>query len=415
MSGRAVLLSLPYWRLSAVYFCYFASLGSWVPYWSPYLNDVALFSAEQIGIVMGLAMFTRVVGPLCWGFIAEGFFSRLTVTRIGACLACISFCGFFWVRDLVAFCLTIFCFSFFWQAILSQFEAITLEYLGAASHHYSRIRLWGSVGFIASVVLLGWFFSAYALDNLIWLMLIQLIAILLALMLVPNYASKKLNSQANSQPQPQPQSLQQPQSQSKPRQGISDANKDFIQRCRQPSVYLLMTVFFLVQLAFGPFYTFFTIYLQQLGYNSLTIAGLWVSAILAEIALFMLMSKLLQRFSWSLLMHFTLWLSALRWYLTASAADQFIIILQAQILHAVSFACMHALSMHWLKANFPNHLQSQAQATYSAVSYGLGGALGAYLSGVWWQSHAGNVFYMAALSCVLAIMVFTFAKVKVDA
>ena len=41
--------------------------------------------------------------------------------------------------------LVLMCFSFFWNATLPQFEVTTLQHLGEYSHHYSKVRLWGSV------------------------------------------------------------------------------------------------------------------------------------------------------------------------------------------------------------------------------------------------------------------------------
>ena len=46
----------------------------------------------------------------------------------------------------------IFSMTFFWSAALPLIEATTLSHLGAETARYGRIRVWGSVGFIAAVM-----------------------------------------------------------------------------------------------------------------------------------------------------------------------------------------------------------------------------------------------------------------------
>jgi PPP family 3-phenylpropionic acid transporter len=47
-------------------------------------------------------------------------------------------------------------FSFFWNAPLPLMEAVTFNHLGARVNRYASVRVWGSVGFILSVLLIGW-------------------------------------------------------------------------------------------------------------------------------------------------------------------------------------------------------------------------------------------------------------------
>ena len=50
----------PYWRLSGVYFCYFAFLSAFGPYFTLYLDAVG-FTAAEIGVAMSVAQAMRVV------------------------------------------------------------------------------------------------------------------------------------------------------------------------------------------------------------------------------------------------------------------------------------------------------------------------------------------------------------------
>ena len=58
----------------------------------------------------------------------------------------------------------IFFFSFFWNASLPQFEAVTMNTLGSSYNKYSYIRLWGSLGFIISVLSLSFITNKYGIE-----------------------------------------------------------------------------------------------------------------------------------------------------------------------------------------------------------------------------------------------------------
>ena len=87
-------------------------------------------------------------------------------------------------------------------------------------------------------------------------------------------------------------------------------------------------------------------------------------------------------------------ITAIRWWLVGTVADVWWLLLLAQLGHAFSFAVMHAVSMRYVQQLFPPALQSRGQALYASVGFGLGGALGAFLSGWLWQPLGGAGVFM---------------------
>jgi PPP family 3-phenylpropionic acid transporter len=145
---------MPYWRLSTFYLFYFAALGALVPYWGLYLKQLG-FSALEIGQLMAIPMATKFVAPYVWGWLGDHLGHRMAIVRLGSLLTSIVFFAVFWISGFWQLGLAMALFSFFWNAVLPQFEAVTLQYLGNQAARYARVRLWGSVGFIISVLLLG--------------------------------------------------------------------------------------------------------------------------------------------------------------------------------------------------------------------------------------------------------------------
>jgi L-ectoine synthase len=65
---------------------------------------------------------------------------------------------------------------------------------------------------------------------------------------------------------------------------------------RQPHIWSFLLVCFLMLASHGPYYTFFSIYLQDHGYSGLAIGSLWALGVVAEVGVFLVMHRLLPRF-----------------------------------------------------------------------------------------------------------------------
>ncbi len=366
-----------YWRLSGFYFFYFASLGALVPYWSVYLQARG-FDAGQIGELVAVLMATKIVAPNVWGWIADHHGRRITIIRLASLAALVVFAGVFWARDYWSMALVIALFSFFWNATLPQFEAVTLNHLGEATHRYPQIRLWGSVGFILAVFALGPLAAGDSVQWLPWVLLALFLAIWLSSLTVPDGDGDR------------------------PRRA---AGPSLWQVLRRPPVLALLAVCFLNQLSHGPYYTFYSILLQEHGYPGWAVGALWSWGVVAEIGVFLVAGALFSRYSLRGLMVASLSLTALRWLLIAHGVASPGLMILAQSLHAASFGLYHAVAIHLVHRYFPGSLQGRGQALYSSLSFGAGGALGSFLAGRLWEDLGPAwSFDLAALAALAAVL-----------
>ena len=356
----------PYWRLSAFYFVYFTVTGAFVPYWSLYLQHFG-YAPVVIGALVAVPMATKIVGPFLWGWLADRSGQRMRIIRLGALLAALSFSGVFFGHGAWWLALVVGAFSFFWNAVLPQFEAATLGHLGMADHHYSRIRLWGSIGFVVSVVLLGLAFGYVSVTWLAPVIAVLLTAMWLASLAVP--APPEVNH-------------------------LDAPDHRLWGVLRQPAVLALFATCLLIQASHGPYYTFFTLYLREHGYSSALTGQLWALGVLAEIVVFLFMSRLLPRFGARRLLIFALFATALRWLMIAALVDNLPALIFGQTLHAASYGIYHAAAIHLVYRYFPGRLQGRGQALYSSVGFGLGGALGALASGYVWSGVAPSATFL---------------------
>ncbi|WP_373088538.1 MFS transporter [Zhongshania sp.] len=371
--------ALPYWRLSGFYFFYFALLGTWVPYWSLYLKSLG-FSSEEIGILTSLVMLTKILAPSLWGWLADSFGYRSRIIRVGAFMAMVAFSGAFLRSDFWWLAGVIISYSFFWNAVLAQFDVLTLSHLAGRYGRYSLIRVWGSIGFIVAVIGIGWWLDSHPIGQLLYLITILLSGIWVASLLVVE----------------KPGGLRQ------------DAERQSLKGIlRQPAVIAFFAVSFFLQLSHGPYYTFFSIYLEAQNYSRSLIGGLWSLGVITEVLLFLFMHRLLVRYSLRGIVLWSLGLSALRWLLIAYFVEHAAVLVLAQCLHAASFGSFHAAGIEIIRHWFTGH-HGQGMAMYSGLSFGLGGAAGALLSGWGWDIGAQQCFVAAAAAAIIAYVVAWF-------
>lgn len=374
---------MPYWRLSNFYFFYFASIGALVPYWSLYLKDLG-FSIVEIGQLMALLMATKIVSPNIWGWIADHTGWHMGVVRWGSFLACLFFIGIFFVQDYWSVAIVMMLFSFFWNATLPQFEVATLNHLGKDHHRYSGIRLWGSIGFIVSVALLGLLLDLYDSSLLPIVLLVIFTGTWLSSIIVPEQL-------------PQTSSLE---------------HTPILQIVKRPEVIALMLVCFLMQASHGPYYTFYTLYLESFHYSRTLIGKLWALGVVAEVIIFLMMSHLVKYYGLRQLLLASLLLTSLRWGMIATFPENLWLLLIAQLLHAASFGVFHAVVIALFYRHFTGKTQGRGQALYSSLSFGLGGAFGALYSGVVWESISQEMTYYIAM--VFSLSAFAIAWVWID-
>ena len=358
---------VPYWRLSGFYFCYFASLGAFLPYWSLYLENLG-FSAIAIGQIMALMALTKVISPNVWGWIADHTGERMRIVRLGSFAAALSFAGVFWGQGFWWLALVMVAFSFFWNATLPQFEATTLNYLGPQPQRYTSIRIWGSIGFIVAVAALGPMLDRYGTSPLPLVLLLLFIGIWLSTLRV-NECEKVVLPQAH----------------------VSIGHV-----LRQPHVLALLAICFLMQASHGPYYTFYSIYLEDHGYSRGLIGQLWAVGVIAEVGVFLVMHRLVPRIGLRVLLLASIALAALRWLLIAFFVDQLAVLVVAQVLHAATFGVYHGVAIQLIHRYFQGRHQGRGQALYSSLSYGAGGALGAFYSGFTWDSAGATATFVIA-------------------
>ncbi|MCK6406411.1 MAG: MFS transporter [Rhodocyclaceae bacterium] len=363
---------LPYWRLSGYYFFYFAFIGAFSPYFGLYLQSRG-FSAWDIGLLMSQMQLMRLFGPYLWGALADRAARRVPIVRLAAAMSVIGFAAFFFADGFVALLVAMALMAFFWSAALPLVETITFDHLREESARYSRIRLWGSVGFIVAVMGTGALLDSLPLAALLWVCLALLAGILayaLAMPEAPVHAAS----------------------------GTSVAVGEIL---RQPRVRALLAACFAMSVAHGALYVFYSIHLAANGYGKTLIGAMWSLGVLVEVVFFAFMSRLMRRYSLRAILLASFAAAVARFVMIGWGVESFAIIFVAQLLHGLTFGTYHAAAIAAVNRWFPGRCQARGQALYSSISFGAGGLLGALFSGWSWDALGAALTYSVSSACAL--------------
>jgi PPP family 3-phenylpropionic acid transporter len=381
-----MMSALPYRRLAGFYFFYFAYLGAFAPFFSLYLESAGM-SAVQIGVLMALPQLTRILAPHLWGWLADRGPSRLRIVRFTgiaglACFLCVFAGSGFALLFVVLFAMT-----FFWSAALPLIEATTLSHLGDETARYGRIRVWGSVGFIAAVVAVGYLLDGLEISVLPWVVAAMMMGMLALSWMIPD---------AHSEPH------------------ASDQLPiwDIV---RQPAVVALVLASALMAAAHAPYYTFYSIHLVDHGYSKGLTGWLWALGVICEIGIFVWMPRLYRAFTLKQILIASFALAVLRFLLIGWGAASLLVLLLAQALHAATFGSFHAAAIGVVHRLFRGRHQARGQAIYGSLSFGVGGTLGGFASGYGWDYLGAGMTFSLASGCALTGMLIIWWKLRLAA
>jgi len=359
----------PAWRLSFYFGALFAVVGVVMPYWPVYLGDRGL-SAVEIGLILSLGLWIKVlVNPLIAQW-ADRHGARRPV-MLALCAIVIAAYAVVGLTDGVAM-LAVFAVvaSVAFAAIMPLGETTALTVVYDRGLDYGRLRLWGSLTFIAASMGLGSLLATEGADVVLWAILAIMATTLVACWLMPRVAVPK----AEAGPAP------------------------LIRLLRQPVFVLFLAAASLSQASHAVLYAFGTLHWRANGIDDWMIGWLWAEGVIAEVVLFAFGAWLVNRVGVVGLLALGAAAGALRWFAYGFSSD-LSLLLAMQVLHAFTFGATHLGAMHFIARAAPPAWAASAQSLYTAVSGGIAMGLAMWASGLLYDRYAGAAFFaMAAIS-----------------
>jgi PPP family 3-phenylpropionic acid transporter len=367
---------VPVLALGAFYFAYFAYVGAFTPYLSLYLTAVGM-GAAQIGLLTGVMQASRMVGPVLWGWLADRHGQRMHLVRLTSAAGALGFPAIAGADGFVGLFFALAAMSFLTSAAMPLAEATTFGHVRGDTGRYARIRLWGSIGFIASVVAIGHLLDHVTLPVWLWGVAALYVAGVVAAWAVPESATAR------------------------PSGGEASARV----LLARPEVRGLLFACFMMAAAHGAYYAFYSIHLVDHGYSKAAVGWLWALGVACEIAVFWWMPSIVGRLGLRRVLVASFAIAVLRFLMIGWMPDWTLAVLSAQAMHAATFGAYHAAAVGLIHRWFGGALQARGQALYTTVSFGAGGTLGGIAAGAGWQwLGPAATFSLSAVAAALGLL-----------
>ncbi|SFV56122.1 Probable 3-phenylpropionic acid transporter [hydrothermal vent metagenome] len=348
--------------LGTYYFFYFALVGVYVIFMPKVLLELG-YAPVKVGIIYAAAPFMRFLLPFI-------FRHYITLTpRIYQLSLFSTFIGtlvFLQTVDDFYFYLTAnLLFGASMGVSLPYVETIALATL--SKKHYGKVRLWGSLGFMSIALWLGKILSSP--HEALYYLCATAFLTLVCGSIITRYDTI-------------------------PHSTIQEDASFSLQR-----YWAFWISVFLMQVGFGGFYNFFTIYETSHGISLETTSWMWSFGVFCEIFMLYFQAPLLQRNLLHILQFATL-ITSLRWLILYLFPDSVILTFSSQSLHAISFALYHTAAITYV---FSLYTQKKlAQQFFLGIAFGLGGSVGAVLAG---QLYGKYLFLTESLITLLAFFI----------
>lgn len=356
-------------RLSLYYAAFFLVIGVYLPF-IPLWLDARGLSAPEIATVLGVPMIIRVIATPVLTFAADrGGYARQAIIGFGWIVTG-SFVGLAFVDGFLAILLMTVIGASFWHPIMAITEGIAQDGSRRLGVDYGRMRVWGSVSFIAANLIGGAVVGAFGGLAVLWLV----IGCGLVMAVI-----------GHAIPGPAPQAAT--------AQGFGLGS--YRHMLRRSGLVVFVFGLAAVQSAHALYYGLGSLHWESLGFSPIVIGGLWALGVVAEIILFAISGKALALLGVRGLVIAATAATVLRWSLLAFDPPLALVIL-AQIGHALTFGAAHLATVTMMADVAPEGGKSSSQALFFTISGAIMGGL-VLLSGPLYDAFAGQAYLVMAL------------------
>ncbi len=367
------LLSGP-WNLKLLYLCYYMGTGAYFPYLALYLKAIHL-DGVQIGLVASVSPLAGVALQPLWGIVSDRYGWRKPLVNVALFVAAVMAPLIALAHSFTALLPLVIAFAVALSPVVPLSDATTLEWLRRHGGSYGSVRLYGSLGFLITSLLVGPFYGGRGI-----LILFPLYGLFLAgSFLVSLTAPRQQGTVGLARGE-----------------GIGSLLRD-----RTVLAFLLLGT--LAYGTYAAYNTFFALYLRGLGAGT-SVVGLAAGlASLSELPVMALAGWIMARVGVKPLLLAGLSAALVRWLAYALLRDYHVVIF-FNLLHGLSFAGFYVAGVTFIDGWVPAHLRATGQTLFNGATFGLGTVLGTNLFGVLYDHlQAGGMFLTAAVLCAAAI------------
>ncbi len=378
-------------RLSLFYAAQFLVLGIHLPYLPVWLKWTGL-SASEIAIITAAPFFVRLAVTPAAALYADAHNNHRRMViglASGALVAALLLSQMhgFWPLLIVAVL-----FALFMTTIMPLTETIAMRGVRFGGLDYGRMRLWGSLSFIAVGLVGGAALDAFGPGAGVWLLVAGTVVTVAMARQLPKDADTNV-----------------PATKTRPRLLTCDA-KILV---TSPVFLLFLVAAGALQASHATLYTFGAVHWRSQGIATVWVGVLWAVGVLAEVLLFA-WSKRIEETVGAIRLLLAGGAAALSRWIVMSFDPSLAILLPLQILHGLTYGAVHLGAIHFIARAAPEGAAGTAQALYATMAMGVVMGAATLASGPLYDSYAGGAYLGAAVFAAVGFIAAVLLALRWD-
>ncbi len=341
-----------------------AALGAIFPFFSLYFKTFLGLDGLTLGIILAIGPLFGILASPFWGFVADTTGYRkeiLIIMTIGSSM------GYMFIQDieqLIVLILALAFLSVFTSPVMPMATSLTFGILGKMnSINFGKIRVWGTIGYLSSVVLIPLALTFIEGSNLKEISgslrsIFPLASILCLIACLPLFRVKDKGGESTIKSNP----------------------KDISILMKSSSYKRLLIVSFFTFLLLSSPISLFPLLVIEMGGNIQQIGFLWIPMLVLEIPLIFYASAWLRKFGAKNFILIGILCDGLRWLATIIISDLFWIFF-FQLFHGIVVVGLFIGMQMYVENELSENLRSTAQ-TLLGMIMGLGSVLSFIWSGL---------------------------------
>ena len=361
-------------RISLFYSAIFLVIGVLMPFWPVWLKSRGI-SATEIGLILAVATWSRaIIHPL----LAQSAdrhgrpYLRIILMGWGALITHILFffSESFWSLFVISVISSILLF-----ALMPMADAVAMLKVREGAIDYGKVRLWGSLTFIIAALGGGYILRGQSADYILWLVVGLLILTVASCHLIPRAETP----------------------------GTKAFLEPLLNIIRNGRLIIFMLSASLIQASHAVYYGFSTLHWRANGLDEITIGALWAEGVIAEIILFAVAGKYIDRIGPGIFLMIGGLAGAIRWTVLGTTTDLAGLV-AVQGFHAFTFGATHLAALYYIAKAVPSGFAATAQSLYSSFAVGTTMAFAMLASGWLYELYAGAAFFAMAVMSVAGVL-----------
>lgn len=363
-------------RIATYYLVVFAALGALLPYLPLVLSSRGL-SARAVGGVLVIGPLLNLVAPGAWAWVADTFGMRerlMAIAPAGCALGVLLLIpdgG--WQGAAIAMFVISACRS----PIVPMADAASHALLGHDGAGFARIRVWGSVGFVASAAVFGW---ADGSGDVVLLFGVAAAAYLVGAVVAGRGG-------ATWQPRQTGVALR----------ALAEARATGLTALFAGGVFYYF--------GHGSYDAFIGLHLRAMGFGDRVVGYAWAAGVLTEIVLMLAIRPVIERVDGAKLLVVAGLTASVRWALL-SWVTHVVAVVAVQMLHAVTFGLWYLAMVGYVQARASESLRTSVQAL-AHTSLACGMVVGYTVGGEVFERYGGALlFRFGSVSALVATALY---------